>query len=80
VTRERLNLPIEAVLDAARQRPRARKPEAARQLRRSQSAGQLQQGERVAACLGDDPVPHLRVQPPGEGRGQQRARVALAKS
>ena len=44
-----------------------------------QPAGQLQQRERVAARLGDDPVPHSLVQPPGDRRRQQRARIVVAE-
>ena len=46
---------------------------------RPQPARQLQQRERVAAGLGDDPVAHLGVQPPADRRGQQRARVDIAQ-
>jgi hypothetical protein len=35
---------------------------------------QLDQRERVAVCLGDDPVAHALVQRAPDQRGQQRAR------
>ena len=78
--RKRPDAPDEAVLDLPRQRPRAGKREAARQLGRGQAAGQLQQGERVAAGLGDDPVPHPLVEPPGTCRVQQGASISVAQT
>jgi hypothetical protein len=80
LARKRPELPVKAGLDAAGQRPGVGKPETARQLRRGQPAWQLQQRQRVAARLGDDPVAHLRVQPLADRRGQQRARVDIAES
>ena len=56
-----------------RQRPRAGQPEPAGQLRRGQPARQLEQRERVAARLGDDPIADPRVERPGDRRVQQRA-------
>ena len=47
---------------------RAGKPETARQFGRRQPAGQLQQAERVAARLGDDPVPTCGSSRPGPPR------------
>ena len=70
----------EAALDPARERARVRQPEAAGQLGRRQPARQLQQRQRVAARLGDDPVADPLVQPPGRGRGQQRAGVARRRA
>ena len=67
------------MLDLARQRPRRGQREATCQLGRGQAAGQLQQGERVAAGLGDDPVAHPLVEPPGTRRVQQRASIAVAQ-
>ena len=60
-------------------RARARETEAARQLGRRQPAGQLQEGQRVAARLGHDAIPHLLVQPPAHRRCQHQARVAVAE-
>ena len=57
--------------------PPARQPEPAGQLRRCHTVGQLEQGQRVAAGLGDDPVPDPLIQPAGDDRGQQRPRVRL---
>ena len=64
----------------ARQRPRVGTPEPAGQLRRGQPARQLQQRERIAARLGDDPVAHPLVQSPGDHRLQQRASIAVAQA
>ena len=75
--REGADAAPEVLLDAARQRHRAREPEPARQLRRRQTPGQLQQGQRVTARLGDDLVADPRVDRPGQHRVQQRARIGL---
>jgi hypothetical protein len=72
--------PEPATVDAAGQRPWIGQPETTRQFGRAQPAGQLQQGERVASCLGDDPVAHLRIHPSADRRGQQRARVGIAEA
>ena len=80
VARERLQLPHEALLDAADQRHRARQPEAAGHRRRRQPARQLQQRERIARRLGEDPVTHALVERPGNRGVQQRARVARAEA
>src|SRR6476469_5602308 len=53
---KRLKLAEETPLYLARQRRRVGKRESARQLRRGQPTRKLEQGERVAARLGDDPV------------------------
>ena len=62
------------------QRLRVREPEPARQLRGRQIPRQLQQRERVAAGLGDDPVAHPLVQRAGDrrrraARARRRGRV-----
>ena len=72
--------PAEALLDAPRQRLRAREPEAARQLRRRQPTRQLQQRQRVAPRFGDDPVAHPLVQRPADHRGQERARITITEA
>ena len=72
--------PPEALLDPARQRHRAGEPEPARELSGRHPPRQLQQGQRVAACLGDDLVTDPRIQRPGEHRLQQRARIGLLKT
>ena len=80
LARKSLNPPPEALLDPRRDRCRAREPEPARQLRRRQSSRQLQQRQRVSPGLGDDPVPHSRVQRPGQRRIQQRPRIVLTQA
>ena len=52
--------------------------EAARQLRRRQPPRQLEQRQRVAACLGDDPVADPLIQLEPHRRAQQRAGIAIA--
>ena len=64
----------------ASQRCGACDAEPAGPLRRSHPMGQLEQGQRVAAGLGDDPVPDPLVQPTGDDRGQQRSRVRIDQS
>ena len=78
--REQPELPVEALFEAVRERLRVGTAEPAGQLRRGQSAGQLRQRERVPPRLGDDPVPHQIVQPPGHDRLQQRAGVSVAQA
>ena len=75
--RERFEAPQEALLDVAGQRPRVGKAESARQLGGRQTAGQLDQRERIAARLGDDPVPDPLVEHSGQRRGEQRTGVAV---
>ena len=79
VVREAVEPLPEAALDPRAERGRAR-PEAAGQFRRRQPARQLEEGQRVAARLRDDPVPHARVQDAGDRRGQQRARLGLGQA
>jgi hypothetical protein len=78
--RERRDPPLEALLDPASPRCGARDAEPAGPLRRSHPMGQLEQGQRVAAGLGDDPVRDPLVQPTGDERGQQRSRVRIDQS
>ena len=80
LVRERPKLPVEALFEAVRERPRVGATEPAGQLRRGQSASQLHQRERVPPRLGDDPVLHALVQPPGHYRLQQRAGVSVAQA
>ena len=75
--RQLLHPPAEARFDPARQRQLVRQGEAACEARRRQPAGQLEQGERVAACLRDDPIAHPFVQRPDVRRGEQLARVCV---
>ena len=78
--RKRRQPPPEDVLDTAGKRPRARQPESAGQLRRRRSVGQLEQGQRVAAGLGDNPVADSLVQAAGDDRGQQGPGVSIGQS
>ena len=78
--RERLDAPEEALLDDARQRPGVGQREPTGQLRRRQHPGQLQEGQWVPAGLGDEPVPHLFVQPPRDRRLQQDAGVTVTQT
>jgi hypothetical protein len=80
VGRERLEPSQEAALDAAGQRRRIRQAEAARQLGRGQAAWQLEQRERVAARLRDDPLAHPLVHGPHDRRLQQRASVVVGQA
>ena len=72
---KRLDALNEALLDAARQRPRVGEPEPARELGRRQPARQLHQSEGVAACLVEDPGLHLLVERAGNRRVQQQPGV-----
>ena len=71
------DLPSEPVLDPVHKGPRARRPEAARQLRERTVAGQLQQRKRVASRLAEHPLADTFVQWPSHHRRQQPARVGL---
>jgi len=75
--RERFQPPPEAVLDPARQRRGVGQPEAARQLPGRQITRQFQQGERVSAGLGHDPVADSFVHRAGDHGQQQGARLVL---
>ncbi len=78
--RERRDPPQEALLDPARHRERAGHAEPAGQLRRGRPVRQFEQGQRVAAGLGDDPVADPLIQAAGEDRGQQRPGVSIRQS
>ena len=80
IFRQRLEAADEALLDPSRQRPCVRQPEPARQLRRRQPARQLQQCERIAPRLRDDPIAHPLIQHEAHRRAQERPRVAVAKT
>nr|BFF16549.1 hypothetical protein GCM10025730_00700 [Promicromonospora thailandica] len=67
--------PEESALQLSREGAGVRPFEASRELCRGQDAGQLQEGERVAARLRDDPVAYVGVEPTGEGRVEQRPGV-----
>ncbi len=77
--RERGDPPPVTLFDPVGQRPSAGQPESAGQLRRGHPAGQLEQGQRVTAGLGDDPVPDPLIEPPRQHRGQQRPGVRIGE-
>ncbi len=68
-----------ALLDARRQWDCRGQSEPARELDRRHPARQLQQRERVAVRLEDDPVQHVLVQPRCQHRLQQRPRIAMSQ-
>ena len=68
-----LQPPLEGVLE----HPRAGRTEARRQFRVAHAARQLQQGQRVATGLGDDPLADVLVEPAGDDRGEQGARILV---
>ena len=80
VDRERPDTPKEALLDEVRDRPGVGTAEPARQLRRGQPSGQLQQRERISIRLGDDPIADPFVQSPGDHRAQQRTGLRVAQA
>jgi hypothetical protein len=65
------------VLDSSGERLDVREPEPACHLRRRQPTRQLQQRQRIAARLGDDPVAHAFIQRPPDHRVQQRPRITV---
>jgi hypothetical protein len=69
----------EPLFDATGERRRSRQAEAARQLGCAPAAGELQQRERVALGLGDDPVGHQPVDAPRDHGRQQRQCVGTRK-
>jgi hypothetical protein len=76
---KRLEPPQEALLDPPRQRVRPLRPEPSRQLRRGQSARQLQDRERIASRLRDELVADALVEPRRDDRREQGARVLLGE-
>ena len=68
-----------ALLDAGGQGHRGRQAKPTRELRRGQPSRQLQQSERVATCLGNDPLQHRFIQPSRQDRLQQRSRITTAQ-
>ena len=72
LARKRLGALEEGVLDAARQRSPVGEPEPARHLCRRQPARQLDQCERVAGGLAEDPGLHPLVERPRDGRVQKQ--------
>ena len=78
--RQLLEPPQEALLDPARERQQLRQPEPAGQLRRREPSRQLQQRERIAACLGDDPVADALVEPARDDGREQGAGVLVVEA
>ncbi|HEY6762058.1 MAG TPA: hypothetical protein VI318_21335 [Baekduia sp.] len=79
--RQRADAAQVALLDVAGERAgRGRQHVAARALRRAHAAGQLQQRERVAARLGDDPVADAVVERARRGVGDEGARVRVLQA
>ena len=74
-----LDAMLEARLDPALQRQLARQAEAARHACRRRVARQFEQGERVAARLGEDPLAHARVQRRADDRREELARRRVRK-
>lgn len=77
VLRKLLDTQPEARLDPAFDGRRVRHREAARKARAVECTGELEQGERVASCLGDDPVAHRLVQDAEVGRLEDRTDVLV---
>ena len=77
--RKRLHAAKEALLDPARQLSSLRQSETARELRRSESSRQLQECQRVASSLGDDPVSDLLVETSRQDRVQEQPRIVRGK-
>jgi hypothetical protein len=75
VGRQRPQAPGEGVLDLPLQRQRVRQPEPAGQGRRAHPVRELEQGERIAPRLRDDPVADPLVERPWECRAQEHARI-----
>ncbi|GAA1171530.1 hypothetical protein GCM10009608_04790 [Pseudonocardia alaniniphila] len=80
VRRQRRELAAEALLDPLRQWHRRGQPEPAGQLGGCQPARKLQQGQRIAAGLSNDPVEHPLVHRTGQRRAQQRPRVLVGQT
>ena len=67
------------VFDPPGQIARVREREPAGQFGRAQALVELEQGERIAAGLLDDPGGHALVEPTRDDRGQQRPRVIVSQ-
>ena len=78
-SRQRLEPPQEALLDPTRQRQHIRQAEPARQLRRRESSGQLQQRKWIATRLRDDPVADPLIEPARDHCRQQCTRIILVE-
>src|SRR5919202_2325128 len=77
VVGERLNPTNEAFLDSACEPLRLDEAEAPRQLPCRQASWELEQRQRITACLSDDPVSDSLVQLEPHRRAQQRAGVSI---
>ena len=69
----------ESLLDPLRQRRVVGQPEPARELGRREATWQLQQGQRVAARLGHDPIAHALVERTGDHRREELVRIAVVQ-
>ena len=76
---ERSQPPPEALFDLGRHGYAIRQAEATRECGRCPTSRQLEDGERVAAGLGDDPIPDRFVEPSWHRRRQQGVSVRVAK-
>src|SRR6266853_1423815 len=72
-------LPSTRTVHAPQQPRRGRNAKRASQLRWCQLPRQLQQGQRVAARLGDEPLLHPLIQRPRDHRGQQLPGVTVTQ-
>ncbi len=70
----------EVVLEPAGEGSHRRRGVPAGEFGRAGAVGQFQQGQRVAAGLGEDPAADGFVEPAGKHRGQKRAGVGLAQA
>jgi hypothetical protein len=70
----------EALLDPARQRRGVGQPEPARELGRRPATRELQQRERVALRLRQNPITHPLIKPAGHHRPEQLARIVVVQS
>ena len=77
VVGERLNPTNEALLDPPCEPLRLDEAEAARQLPCRQAPRELEQRQRITACLSDDPVSDSLIQLEPHRRAQQRAGVSI---
>ncbi len=77
---QRLEPPDITLLDSTGERRCLRHPEPTGQLRRRHPSGQVDQGKRIAARLGDDPVTHRLIEHRRDLRCEQRAGIAVAQA
>src|SRR5262245_24057989 len=78
--RELSDLPEEAPLDPVRERAGIRKGESSGQFTGGQTARQLEQRERVAPRLRDDPVSYPFVEPLGKACAQDGASIIRSEA